>query len=144
MLDTKTFGKWLSLMSELYSKPVSEALGVFLYEEWSVLTDIQFERGARLVMRKDQRFPTIDRLIELARSPAEARRSEQGQGTYQPDPLYQTDKYDPMSPEAQAARSKVREQLAELRRGSRESTTFEGSLTSLSDLLGSNHEVGYG
>lgn len=134
MLDINTFSKWLNLMSELYQKPISEALEDFFYEEWNTLTNIQFERGARLVMRKDQRFPTIERLIELARSTSEVRRPERSE--YQPDTRLQAPEYDPMSSEAIAARARVREQLAQLRQARVTAAESPSGLTSLADVLG--------
>ena len=133
MLSAAIFGKWLNLMSELFGKTMSDELSEFFYEEWSTLTDRQFERGARLVMRKDQRFPTIERLLELARSTSDASRPERAE--YQPDARFHDPEYDPMSPQAVAARAKVREQLAQVRQAKVTVAESSSGLVSLLDVL---------
>ena len=81
-----------------------------------------------------QRFPTIERLIELARSTSEARRPERSE--YQPDVRLHDPEYDPMSPEAIAARAKIREQLAQLRQSKFTVAESPSGLVSLLDVLG--------
>jgi hypothetical protein len=109
MLDLAVFGKWIDLLSEHYAKCIGDELAEVYYSEFEHLSDAQFERGARLCMRRDaSHSPPLDRIIELAKATGERRAERQA---FQPD----TTIYNPHTPEAQAARAEIRQQLAALR-----------------------------
>ena len=108
MLDLEFFGKWIDLLGEHYGRGISDDLAECYYGEFEHLSDAQFERGVRLCMRREPRFPPLDRIIELARATGE-RRAELEE--FQPD----TTVYDPHTPEALAARAEIRQKLAACR-----------------------------
>jgi hypothetical protein len=126
MLDLAVFGKWIDLLSEHYAKCISDELAEYYYSEFEHLSDAQFERGARLCMRREPRFPPLDRIIELAKATGECR-SELKE--FQPD----TTVYDPYTPEALAARAEIRQKLAALR--AVKSPAPPSGMTALGDAL---------
>ncbi|HEY9886806.1 MAG TPA: hypothetical protein V6D02_00295 [Candidatus Obscuribacterales bacterium] len=126
MLDVDVFGKWIDLLSQHYGKPISDDLAEHYYSEFEHLSDAQFERGARLCMRREPRFPPLDRIIELAKVTGE-RRAELKE--FQPDAT----PYDPNIPEAKAARAAIRQQLAVL--GAVRSPAPQSGMTALGDTL---------
>lgn len=126
MLDLEVFGKWLDLLSEHYGKPIVDELAEYYYSEFAHLSDAQFERGARLCMRREPRFPPLNRIIELAKATGEQRAEMKA---FQPD----TTVYDPNTPEAKAAREQIRQRLAALR--AVRSPTPQMGLTALGDAL---------
>ena len=126
MLDLEVFGKWLDLLSEHYGKPIGDELAEYYYSEFAHLSDAQFERGARLCMRREPRFPPLDRLIELAKATGE-RRAELT--AFQPDPVTG----DPNTPEVRAARAEVCQHLAALRAA--RSPASQSGMTAFTDAL---------
>ena len=126
MLDLEVFGKWLDLLSEHYGKPIGDELAEYYYSEFAHLTDAQFERGARLCMKREPRFPPLDRLIELAKATGEHRAELKA---FQPD----ITTYDPNTPAAKAARAEIRQQLAVLR--AVRSPDHQTGMTALGDAL---------
>jgi hypothetical protein len=126
MLDLAVFGKWIDLLSEHYAKCIGDELAEVYYSEFQHLSDAQFERGARLCMRREPRFPPLDRIIELAKATGERRAERQA---FQPD----TTIYNPHTPEAQAVRAEIRQQLAALR--AVRSPISQSGLTALGEAL---------
>lgn len=126
MLDLEVFGKWIDLLSQHYGKPISDDLAEYYYSEFAHLSDAQFERGARLCMRREPRFPPLDRIIDLAKATGECRAELK---EFQPDAT----PYDPNTPEAKAARAAIRQQLAAL--GAVRSPTPQTGMTALGDAL---------
>jgi hypothetical protein len=126
MLDLKVFSKWIDLLGEHYGRVISDELGECYYSEFQQLSDAQFERGVRLCMRREPRFPPLDRIIELAKATGERRAELKA---FQPD----TTIYNPNTPKALAARAEIRQQLAALR--AVRSPISQSGLTALGDAL---------
>ncbi|WP_204137246.1 hypothetical protein [Halomicronema sp. CCY15110] len=126
MLDLEFFGKWLDLLGEHYGRVISDDLGECYYSEFQHLSNAQFERGVRLCMRREPRFPPLDRIIELARATSERRADLE---EFQPD----TTVYDPNTPEAKAARAEIRQQLGAFRAA--RSPTPASGMAALGDAL---------
>lgn len=126
MLDLEFFGKWIDLLGEHYGRVISDDLAECYYSEFEHLSDAQFERGVRLCMRREPRFPPLDRIIELAKATGERRADLE---EFQPD----TTVYDPHTPEALAARAEIRQRLAALR--SVKSPTSPSGMTAMGDAV---------
>lgn len=132
-LSDAAFGKWLGLLCQHYRLAIDDDLADVYYEEFSHLTDAQFERGARLTMRYESRFPPLEKIIQFAKASGEQRAERKA---FEPD----TTLYDPTSPEARAARAKCRETIERLKRLRRAATsqsarTRNSGMSSLNELL---------